>query len=75
MSNYCYATANITSLQIYIKSKEDYAAASEIYRKTVEEPDYKGDFISIIVKAGLRTPYDEQTYIELKNLRKFIRAF
>lgn len=68
MSNYCYATAIITSLQIYIKSKEDYAAASELYRKTVEKPVDKGDFISTIVKAGLKTPYDEQTYIELKKL-------
>ena len=68
MSNYCYATANITSLQIYIKSKENYAAASELYRKIVEEAAYGGDFTSTIVKAGLKTPYDEQTYVELKKL-------
>ena len=68
MSNYCYATADITSLQIYIKSKESYAAASEIYRRIVEEPDQRGDFISTIVKSGLKIPYDEQTYIELNKL-------
>ena len=70
VSNYCYATANITSLQIYIKSKDDYAAAIELYRKTAEEPIYKGDFLSTIVKAGLKTPYDKQTYIELKKITK-----
>ena len=68
MKNYSYATAHITSLQIYIRSKVDYAAAGEIYRRIVEELENEGDFISTIVKAGLKTPYDEQTYIELKKL-------
>ena len=68
MSNYCYATAYVTALQIYIKSKDDYAGATEMYRKLVEEVEGEGDFIATIVKAGLTTPYDEQTYIELKKL-------
>lgn len=33
MKNYSYATAMITSFQIYIKSKDDYTAASKIYKK------------------------------------------
>ena len=68
MSNYCYATAYVAALQIYIKSKSDYVGATEMYRKIVEEPEGEGNFISTIVKAGLTTPYDEQAYIELKKL-------
>ena len=68
MSNYCYATAFVTALQIYLKSKDDYAAASEIYRRTVEEVCGKGDFVATIVNAGLTTPYDEATYTELRKL-------
>lgn len=68
MRNYSYATAQIAALQIYIKSKDDYAAAAEMYRMIVEEPENEKDFISTIVKAGLKTPYEEQTYIELKKL-------
>ena len=68
MSNYCYATAMITSFQIYLKSKEDYSDACEIYRKIVEEADYMGAFIPTIVKAGLLTPYNENAYIELSKL-------
>ena len=68
MSNYCYATAYVAALQIYINSKDDYAGATEMYRKIVEEPEGEGDFISTIVKAGLTTPYDEQTYIKIKKL-------
>ena len=68
MSNYCYATAMITAFQIYTKSKDDYTAATEIYRRIVEEPQNEGDFVSTIINAGLTTPYDKQTYIELKKL-------
>lgn len=68
MSNYCYATANIAAFQIYLKSKDDYAAASEIYRKIVEEPENGGDFLLTLSKAGLKTPYEEQTYRELQRL-------
>lgn len=68
MKNYSYATAHITVLQIYIRSKDDYAAAGEMYRRIVEELEDEGDFVSTIVKAGLKTPYEEQTYSELEKL-------
>lgn len=67
-SNYCYATAGIAALQIYMKSKNDYSAACEIYRKIVEEPQDDGKFLSTIVNAGLTSPYDEQTYVALQKL-------
>ncbi|MBO4978858.1 MAG: hypothetical protein J6D16_00455 [Clostridia bacterium] len=68
MSNYCYATSMITAFQIYIKSKDDYAAACEVYRRVVEQPRESGDFVATIVNAGLTTPYDEATYTELQRL-------
>lgn len=68
MRNYCYSAANIAALQIYTKSKDDYAAACEIYKKIVEEPENRGSFNATIVKAGLTTPYAEKTYIELQKL-------
>lgn len=70
MSNYCYATANIASLQIYIDSKDNYAKASEVYKNIVEKPLNGGDYISTITGAGLTTPYDEQTYIKLSRLKE-----
>jgi len=70
MSNYSYATAFIASFQIYVKSKDNYVAATEIYRKIVEETDYSGNFLLTIEKAGLTSPYNEQTYKELKKLTK-----
>lgn len=69
MSNYCYAVAEVAALQIYIKSKSDYAAAVEMYRCIVEEIDAEGDFVATITKAGLTTPYQEQTYLELQRLK------
>ncbi len=69
MQNYCYATANLASLQIYLKSKENYNEATEIYKKIVEEPMNNGEYIATIVNAGLTTPYDAQTYLTLNALK------
>lgn len=66
--NYCYAVADIAAFQVYIKSKEDYDAATEMYRNIVEEPVDGGKFVPTIINAGLTSPYDEQTYIELQKL-------
>lgn len=68
VSNYCYAMAFTASLQIYIESKTDYDAATEMYRIIVEEVEENGDFLATIQKAGITTPYDEQTYIKLGSL-------
>lgn len=68
MRNYCYAVAQITAFQLYVMSKDDYAAACEIYKKIVEEPENRGSFNATIVKAGLTTPYAEKTYIEIQKL-------
>lgn len=70
VSNYCYAIAFTASLQIYLISKEDYYAATEIYMQIVEEAENTEDFVSAIQKAGLTLPYEEQTYITLNNLRE-----
>lgn len=69
MSNYCYATAMISALQIYIISKDNYFAASEMYKTIVEDVGDQEDFLLTIVTAGLTTPYDEQTYIKLNELK------
>ena len=69
MSNYSYAAAFTASFQIYIISKEDYSAATEIYRKIVEEVQGEGEFLETVRNAGLTTPYDEQTYVELNKLK------
>ena len=66
--NYCYAEGFMASFQIYAKSKTDYKAATEIYKKLVEEPKNGGEYLATIKNAGLTTPYDEQTYIELQKL-------
>jgi hypothetical protein len=68
MSNYCYAEAMITALQVYLISKDDYEGASEIYRRLVEESIAKDGFAQSITRAGLTTPYDKQTYINLGKL-------
>ncbi len=66
--NYCYAEGFLASCQIYIKSKTDYDAAIKIYKKLVEEPKNGGEYIATIKHAGLTTPYDEQTFIEIGKL-------
>ena len=68
VSNYCYAIAFTASLQIYLISKEDYSAATAIYTQIVEESENSEDFVSATEKAGLLSPYDEQTYITLLKL-------
>ena len=58
----------ITALQVYLISKDDYEGASEIYRRLVEESIAKDGFAQSITRAGLTTPYDKQTYINLGKL-------
>lgn len=68
ITNYCYATAMVSSLQLYLESKEDYTAACERYKILVETKDVS-DYLSILTKAGLTSPYDEQTYRTLDRLK------
>lgn len=63
-----YAVSSIASLDLYGKAREDYAAASEIYRKLCEEPVEDAGFLESIHAAGLSGPFDKEFYDMLSKL-------
>ena len=52
----------------YCFSVEDFAGATEIYRKLCEEPVLEAGFLGNIRAAGLAGPFDENFYLELKKI-------
>ena len=63
-----YAVSSIASLDLYGKAREDFAAASEIYRKLCEEPLEDGGFLESISAVGLSGPFDKEFYDMLSKL-------
>lgn len=56
-----YATSMIAALNIYSVAKEDQAAAREIYRILVEESTEEDTLLTASAKAGLSSPFEEET--------------
>ena len=63
-----YATSAIAALNLYALAQEDYATATEAYRKLVEEVDYEKGFVGNLEAVGLASPFEEETYKTLKTL-------
>ncbi len=63
-----YATSAIASLNLYLAVEEDCDAGREIYRKLVEEIDYTTGFVGNLAQFGLASPFEEQTYKDLRSL-------
>lgn len=63
-----YTAATVTSLQIYVKSIEDYNDAVMIYKSVCENADEESSFVGTIHDAGLYAPFEKEAYIELEKL-------
>lgn len=63
-----YAVSAIASLDLYGIARDDFAAASEIYRKLCEEPLEDGGFLESISAVGLSGPFDKEFFDMLTKL-------
>lgn len=63
-----YTAATVTSMQIYVKSIEDYEGAVETYRFICNEIDEDSSFVGTLRGAGLYPPFEKEAYTELQKL-------
>ena len=60
-----YAVSSIAALEIGALVEKDKDAAYASYTTLVEGVTYEDGFLGALVKAGLTTPFDEETYTNL----------
>ena len=66
-----YAISAVAALEICALAEEDYGAALTAYTSLVEGITPEDGFIGALEKAGLTSPFEEQTYIDItRNLVK-----
>lgn len=63
-----YAVSAVASMSLYTMAQEDFDAALEVYCKLCQEPLEDVGFLGNIQAAGLSSPFDEEFYIQLKQL-------
>lgn len=63
-----YAVSAIASINVYTIAEEDYEQAIEVYRALIEEVDLEEGFLGNIQNAELDGPFDEDFYVQLKEL-------
>jgi len=63
-----YATSAVAALSLYEMAVEDYEAATEAYRKTVEEPDAEQMFLGTLKNAGIASPFEETSFAAIGEL-------
>ena len=63
-----YAVSAIASINVYTIAEEDYEQAIEVYRALIEEVDLEEGFLGNIKNAELDGPFDEDFYVQLKEL-------
>lgn len=61
-----YAVSAVAAIDLYTIAINDFAGATEIYRKLCEEPVLEAGFLGNITAAGLSGPFDEAFYLELQ---------
>jgi oligoendopeptidase F len=59
-----YTMSALPALNIWFKSKDDFASAMQTYR-TLLNNIQQGDYVAAMDSAGMLTPLDEQLYIDL----------
>ena len=57
-----YAVSAVAAVEIFAIAEEDYDAAIAAYTALVEGVTYEDGFIEALKKAGLYTPFEEETY-------------
>lgn len=60
-----YGVSGIAAISLYTLAVQDEAAATEAYRKLMEEPVEDGGFLENIQNAGIAGPFDETVYQQL----------
>lgn len=60
-----YSIAGVGALSLYGMCLEDYQGATEAYRMLVEEAGESRTLETVLRRAGLGSPFDKKTYIEL----------
>ena len=63
-----YATSGIAALNLFELAQKDYEAATEAYRKITEELDETAAFTGTLKSAGIASPFEEQSFIDLSKL-------
>lgn len=66
--NLNYSIALVSSFDIYLMSLTDYAGATELYCKLVEEYNMDLSLLENLLEAGLTTPFEEDSYSNLMAL-------
>ncbi len=60
-----YAVSMTEALNIYAEAKQDRAAGREIYRVLVEDVTDEDGFLGAVTKAGLSSPFAEETFVNI----------
>ena len=60
-----YAVSAVAALEIYAIATENYDAALTAYNGLIEGITPEDGFLGALKKAGLTTPFEEQTYIDI----------
>lgn len=60
-----YAVSASAAINIYALAQEDYDAAIAAYTTLVEDVTVEDGFLGALTKAGLTTPFDEETFIKI----------
>ena len=60
-----YSVAGVGALSLYGMCLEDYRGATEAYRLLAEEGEDGDTLETVLRRAGVGSPFDKKTYIEL----------
>lgn len=65
-----YAVSAVAAVEIFAIADEDYDAAITAYTTLVEGVTPEDGFIGALKKAGLGTPFEEETFVKVANTMK-----
>jgi hypothetical protein len=65
-----YAVSATAAVNILAIAEEDYDAALVAYQTLVEGVTYEDGFLGALAKAGLTTPFDEETFQNIEDVFK-----
>lgn len=63
-----YAVSATAAVNILAMAEEDYDAAIVAYTSLVEGVTYEDGFLGALAKAGLTTPFEEETFIKIEEV-------
>lgn len=63
-----YAVSAIAAIEIGVLAEKDREAAMEAYQALVEDATVEDKFLGALTKAGLKSPFDKSTFIEISEI-------